>query len=175
MRSYGGPAFCGAAAASLVVVGNVTTYSAVVTAAGLGSLAWVDQVERRVPRRAFAAIAVGSAAAWLADARLEASWSLLARVALSGLAALVVLGTLWWRAPATMGLGDVKVMAFAAASSAAVSWSAVPRFLFATSLAGLALVVLLRVFRPRSEPGAVPRTVPFVPAICAGFILGVIE
>lgn len=120
------------------------------------------------------ALSVGVASWW------QGEWGPVARAGVAALAVLVVLGWLWWTRPRLIGLGDVRASALALAAAAAVSWQAVLSVLYATVLAAVGVAAGFAVagrFRERRSSRVVRReelTVPFVPPLCAGLIVGLV-
>jgi hypothetical protein len=85
-----------------------------------------------------------------------------------------ITGALWWFAPGSLTLGDVRVSVLAGVCAAAVSWPAVTATFFHPSAARALLGAPARLHRHRRhglEPAAV--TVPFVSGLALGLVLAV--
>lgn len=179
-RLAAGPAVCAVAAAGATAATSPASYWWLVSvAAVLGYAAATDWAERRVPRWS---VRVGSVVAGLSIVVVSwrgSDWAPTARAGVASTVALVGLGWLWWKSPHTIGLGDVRVLALALGAAAAVSWRAVTNVLFATAVAGMAVAVWFATVRARSDRSSgleIRRremSVPLVPPLCVGFIVGV--
>ncbi len=144
----------------------------VVAAAGLGYTAATDWSERRVPRWAIRTMTLAVVALVIAGSRSSGDWAPVGRAGGAALLALAVLGCLWWWVPAAIGLGDVKATALAMGSAACDSWRAMAGALFATSAASVVMAAGLVLAARRGER-VWDSTMPFVPALCVGFIVGI--
>lgn len=148
--------------------------SAVATATALAFLARIDLAERRVPRayvRVLGATVTATVAADALGARASAGRGLAV-----SLSTLIGLGAIWWIAPRLLGFADVKVSAMSAGAAAAVSWGFLVNLAVVTAIAGLLYVCALRlaVVRHSASAGG-DVTVPLVPLLCAGFVVGSIR
>lgn len=167
-----------AVVAGAVVIAVGGDWWSVVAAMTLGYAAATDWLERRVPRWSVRIGALGVGLLVVAESWRLGDWSMTLRAVGMATLALAGLGGLWWRSPETIGFGDVKAVALALGAAAAVSWRAAANVLVVTAWAGLAVAVWFVVRRRRaggSGAGVQRRamTVPFVPALCVGFIVGV--
>lgn len=145
--------------------------SSLIAAGGLGVLACTDATRRRLPRGGVRLLAVAVAAALVAHGVLVHQWQPLLRAGLGGLVVAVVVGALWWAVPGALTFGDVKVTALASSASAAVSWRAAAVTLGVACVAGGVLAIHARVGDRLRCP--LVRTVPFVPGLFLGFVVGV--
>lgn len=171
-------AWGGAAGASMAMVSSGMERLAVPVAAVLGYAATTDWRERRVPRWSMRLGAAALAASLAAVSWHRDDWTPAIRAIAAALGVLVVLGWLWWTRPTVIGLGDVRALALAFAAAAAISWQATLRVLYATLAAAGGLAAwsaVARRVRVHGSFGDLQReksTVPFVPPLCAGFVLG---
>lgn len=142
----------------------------IAAALGLGYAAVSDWLDRRVPRTSIRVAAIAVSALILATSWGSGEWLVAVRGATAGGIALAVLGWLWWVAPSALGFGDVKAVALATAAAAASSWRALACVLLATVVAAQAVVLAVALTRRTQARSTM--TVPFVPALCAGFVVG---
>lgn len=144
-----------------------------VAAFGLGLLAGTDLERRRVPRRVVRWLAVALTGSLSASAIVHRDWQPAGRAATAGVLAGIVLGVLWWLAPNAFAFGDVKVSVIATAAAASVAWSASCVLWLVAGALGTVMVLAIR---HRQRGGAsrwLKRTIPFVPCLAVGFVLGV--
>ena len=145
--------------------------SSLVAVTGLAVLAVTDATSRRLP-----AVGVRSLAGFLAAALLGAAWwhgdwgPPLRAVAGAGVVA-VLLGALWLALPGAIAFGDVKVTVVAFAAAAAVSWRAGAVMIVVACVIGGIVAVIVRGTRRHLAP--VQPTIPFVPGLALGFVVGV--
>lgn len=163
-------ACCSVAAGTTAAVLATPSPWTVAAALGLGHAAATDWTDRRVPRSPMRVAALAVTVLIIAASWSSGDWLVTTRAATAGVITFVVLACIWWVAPTALGFGDVKAVALATAAAAASSWRAVAYVLFATVVAAQVVVVALVVIR-RAQAGW-NMTVPFVPALCLGFIVG---
>lgn len=167
-----------ACALAMLLVSSGSERLAAPVAAVLGYAAAVDWSERRVPRWAMRIGVVGVVVSVVAVSVRRADWTPAVRAATAALVVAVLLGWLWWVRPASIGLGDVKALALTLAGAAAFSWRAMAAVIYVTALAaaGVTMWFVFRRHENESRSDTEPRrremTVPFIPPLCAGFILG---
>jgi prepilin signal peptidase PulO-like enzyme (type II secretory pathway) len=160
-----------AAALILTTRPDALTLSSLVAGVGLAALATADAVSHRLPAkhvRAFAGLTAASliGASWWHD-----EWSPLLRAVEGASVVALVLGALWLALPGAIAFGDLKVTVVAFAAAAAVSWRAGAVMIVLACVIGGCIAVIARVTR-RHLTSAQP-TIPFVPGLALGFVVGV--
>lgn len=164
-----------AAPVSLLLVGvyrSFPTASSLIAATGLGVLAYSDASRRHLSRSIVRQVAAAVALALVASSVVHDDWHPLVRAGLAAAAVVTIAGSLWWAIPGAFAFGDVKVTVVASAAAAAVSWTSAAVMLGVAFVAGGVLAAHARV-RDRVRRPSVVRTVPFVPGLLLGFVVGV--
>ncbi|MGE0138356.1 MAG: hypothetical protein AB7R77_11080 [Ilumatobacteraceae bacterium] len=83
----------------------------------------------------------------------------------------VLLASLWLALPGAIAFGDVKVTVIAFAAAAAISWRAGAVMILVACVVGGVAAVIARGTRRHLAP--VQPTIPFVPGLALGFVVGV--
>lgn len=151
--------------------GSPLSLLSLVTAAGLGLLAGSDVESRLLPRRLVRLLAAALTVTLVTTDWLAQDWSPSRRAAVGAVACAAVLGPLWWAAPDAFAFGDLKVSVLATAAASACSWPAAQVLWFVAGTSGAAIGVLTRSRSSVSKAGR-RRTIPFVPCLAAGFVVG---
>ncbi len=145
--------------------------SSLIAGVGLVALATTDAASHRLPTkhvRVFAGLTAASliGAAWWHD-----EWSPPLRAVAGAAVVALVLVALWLALPGAIAFGDVKVTVIAFAAAAAVSWRAGAVMIVLACVIGGCVAVIGRGTR-RHLTSAQP-TIPFVPGLALGFVVGV--
>ena len=148
------------------------TASSLIAATGLGVLAFSDASRRHLSRTTVRQVAGAVTVALVASSVVHDNWHPLARAYLAAAAVATIVGVLWWAMPGAFAFGDVKATIVASAAAAAASWTAAAIMLAVAFVAGGALAVRA-VLSDRVRRPSVVRTVPFVPGLLLGFVVGV--
>lgn len=160
-----------AAALILTTRPDALALSSLVAGVGLAALAATDAASHRLPAthvRVFAGLTVASliGASWRHD-----EWSPLIRALTGAAVVALVLGALWLALPGAIAFGDVKVTVVAFAAAAADSWRAGAVMIVLACVIGGLVAVIARGTRRHLTSGQ--PTVPFVPGLALGFVVGV--
>lgn len=164
-----------AAPLSLLFVGayrSSPTASSLIAATGLSVLAFSDASRRHLSRTTMRQVAGAVTVALVASGVVHDNWYPLARACLAAPAVATIAGVLWWAMPGALAFGDVKATIVASAAAAAVSWTAAAAMMALALVAGGALAVHA-ILSDRVRRPSVVRTVPFVPGLLLGFVVGV--
>jgi prepilin signal peptidase PulO-like enzyme (type II secretory pathway) len=145
--------------------------SSLVAGVGLAALATTDAASHRLPTkhvRVFAGLTAASliGAAWWHD-----EWSPPLRAVSGAAVVALVLGAVWLALPGAIAFGDVKVTVVAFAAAAAVSWHAGAVMIVLACVIGGVVAVIAR--RTRRHLTSAQPTIPFVPGLALGFVVGV--
>jgi Flp pilus assembly protein protease CpaA len=176
------------AAAVGAVAGAVGSQSpapiaATIAATGMSAAAVIDVAELRIPAGLAHATTVASTAALLVAAAASSSWGMVGNAAIGTLVVIVACGGLWLAG--LMGFGDVRLVGATATASLAGVNGAVALLWGACLASGV--TALARRRWPAESPapapapevagsvaGVTPLTIPFAPAILAGWALAVL-
>lgn len=160
----------GAVASGAAGAGWLTTglLAALPAGAGLALMAVSDSATHRFSTRTFGIASLLVATALTYDAIARGAWSQLALTLATTAGALAVLSCLW-SASSGAAFGDVLLTTFGLVVPSFVSIRSAAVAMLATPIAA-ALVVLVRVSR---DGASRTRTVPFAPALMAGWLVGV--
>ena len=133
-------------------------------------LALVDLAVHRLPDRVVLPALAVCGSALLVDAAVLGTWPALARALAAGASAVVLSGGARLLAPATLGFGDVKLLALIGLVLGWFGWGALLAGLFLGLLTGaLASVVLVATGRAGWRS-----TVPFGPPLLVGAVLALL-
>lgn len=177
-RRYDRRASCASAAASLIAAvlilntgPHTPVLSSLVAGVGLAALATTDATSHRLPETQVRVLAGLTATSLIGAAWWHHEWSPLLRAVAGAAVVALVLGALWLALPGAIAFGDVKVTVVAFAAAAAVSWRAGAVMIVLACVIGGCVAVIERGIR-RHLRSAQP-TVPFVPGLALGFVVGV--
>ena len=145
--------------------------SSLVAGVGLAALATTDAASHRLPTRHVRVLAGLTAASLIGAAWWHDEWSPPFRAVGGAAVVALVLGALWLALPGAIAFGDVKVTVVAFAAAAAVSWRAGAVMIVLACMIGGFVAVIARGTR-RHLTSAQP-TIPFVPGLALGFVVGV--
>ena len=147
------------------------TLTSVIAGAGLAALATTDAAAHRLPATQVQVLAGLTAATMIGAAWWHDDWGPPLRALVGAALVAVLLVSLWLALPGAVAFGDVKVTVIAFAAAAAVSWRAgVVTIILACVIGGVAAVIARRTRRHLSP---VQPTIPFVPGLALGFVVGV--
>lgn len=166
-----------AAAASITAIlalnagPNAPTLTSLIAGAGLAALATTDAAAHRLPATQVRALAGLTAATIIGAAWWHDDWGLPLRALVGAALVAVLLVSLWVALPGAIAFGDVKVTVIAFAAAAAISWRAGAVMIIVACVVGGVAAVIARGTRRHLAP-AQP-TIPFVPGLALGFVVGV--
>lgn len=147
------------------------TLTSVIAGAGLATLATTDAATHRLPATAVKVLAGLTAVTVVGAAWWHDEWAPPLRALVGAALVAVLLVSLWLALPGAIAFGDVKVTVIAFAGAAAISWRAgVVTIIVACVIGGVAAVIARRT---RRHLAPVQPTIPFVPGLALGFVVGV--
>lgn len=171
-------ALCASAVAPLIAavlilnIGRHTPIlSSLVAGVGLAALAATDATSHRLPATQVRVLAGLTATSLIGASWWHDEWSTLLRALVGAAVVALVLGALWLAMPGAIAFGDVKVTVVAFAAAAAVSWRAGAVMIVLASVIGGFVAVIAR--RTRRHLTSAQPTIPFVPGLALGFVVGV--
>lgn len=145
--------------------------TSVIAGAGLATLATTDAAAHRLPATQVQVLAGLTAVTMVGTAWWNDDWGPPLR-ALAGAAVVAIpLASLWLALPGAIAFGDVKVTVIAFAAAAAISWRAGAVMIIVACVIGGVAAVIARGTRRHLAP--VQPTIPFVPGLALGFVVGV--
>lgn len=166
-----------AAAASITAIlvlnagPNAPSLTSLIAGAGLAALATTDVAAHRLPATQVKMLAGLTAATMIGAAWWHDDWGRPLRALVGAALVAVLLVSLWLAMPGAVAFGDVKVTVIAFAAAAAISWRAgVVTIIVACAIGGV-VAVIARGTRRHLAP--VKPTIPFVPGLALGFVVGV--
>ncbi len=166
-----------AAAASITAIlalnagPNAPTLTSLIAGAGLAALATTDAAAHRLPATQVRVLAGLTAATMIGAAWWHDEWAPPLRALVGAALVAVLLVSLWLSSPGAIAFGDVKVTVIAFAAAAAVSWPAGALMIIVACVIGGVAAVIARWTRRHLAP--VQPTIPFVPGLALGFVVGV--
>ncbi len=166
-----------AAAASIIAIlaliagPRSPALSSLVAGAGLAALAATDAATHRLPATRVNVLAGLTAVTRIGAAWWHDEWGPLLRAFVGAALLAVVLVSLWLALPGAFAFGDVKVTIIAFAAAAATSWRAGAVMIIVACVIGGVAAVIARGTRRHLAP--VQPTIPFVPGLALGFVVGV--
>jgi prepilin signal peptidase PulO-like enzyme (type II secretory pathway) len=147
------------------------TLTSVIAGAGLAALATTDAAAHRLPATQVQVLAGLTAVTVVGAAWWHDDWGPPLRALVGAALVAVLLASFWLSLPGAIAFGDVKVTVIAFAAAAAVSWRAgVVTIILACVIGGVAAVIARRT---RRHLAPVQPTIPFVPGLALGFVVGV--
>jgi prepilin signal peptidase PulO-like enzyme (type II secretory pathway) len=147
------------------------TLTSVIAGAGLAALATTDAAAHRLPATQVQVLAGLTAVTVVGEAWWHDEWGPPLRALVGAALVAVLLASLWLSLPGAIAFGDVKVTVIAFAAAAAISWRAgVVTIILACVIGGVAAVIARRT---RRHLAPAQPTIPFVPGLALGFVVGV--
>lgn len=147
------------------------TLTSVIAGAGLATLATTDAATHRLPATAVQVLAGLTAVTVVGAAWWHDEWAPPLRALVGAALVAVLLVSLWLALPGAIAFGDVKVTVIAFAAAAAISWRAGAVMIIVACVVGGVAAVIARGTRRHLAP--VQPTIPFVPGLALGFVVGV--
>ena len=166
-----------AAAASIAAIlvlnagPNAPALTSLIAGAGLAALATTDVAAHRLPATQVKVLAGLTAATMIGAAWWHDVWGPPLRALVGAALVAVLLVPLWLSLPGAIAFGDVKVTVIAFAAAAAISWRAGAVMIVVACVIGGVAAVIARGTRRHLAP--VQPTIPFVPGLALGFVVGV--
>ena len=145
--------------------------SSLVAGVGLAVLAVTDARSHRLPATQVRVLAGLTATSLIGAAWWNDEWGPLLRALVGAAVLAFFLASLWLALPGAIAFGDVKVTVVAFAAAAAVSWRAGAVMVVLACVIGGCIALIARGTRRRLT-SAQP-TIPFVPGLALGFVVGV--
>lgn len=156
---------------ALIAGPHSPTLTSVIAGAGLSTLATTDAATHRLPATAVKVLAGLTAVTVVGAAWWHDEWAPPLRALVGAALVAVLLVSLWLALPGAIAFGDVQVTVIAFAAAAAISWRAgVVTIIVACVIGGVAAVIARRT---RRHLAPVQPTIPFVPGLALGFVVGV--
>ena len=150
---------------------NAPTLTSLIAGAGLAALATTDVAAHRLPATQVKVLAGLTAATMIGAAWWHDDWGPPLRALVGAALVAVLLVSLWLSLPRAIAFGDVKVTVIAFAAAAAISWRAGAVMIIVACVIGGVAAVIARGTRRHLTP--VQPTIPFVPGLALGFVVGV--
>lgn len=166
-----------AAAASITAIlvlnagPNAPALTSLIAGAGLAALATTDAAAHRLPATRMQVLAGLTAVTMIGTAWWHDDWGPPLRALVGAALVAVLLVSLWLSLPGAIAFGDVKVTVIAFAAAAAISWRAGAVMIIVACVIGGVAAVIARGTRRHLAP--VRPTIPFVPGLALGFVVGV--
>lgn len=166
-----------AAAASITAIlvlragPNAPALSSLIAGAGLAALATTDAAAHRLPATQVQVLAGLTAATMVGTAWWHDNWGPPLRALAGATVVAILLASLWLALPGAVAFGDLKVTVIAFAAAAAISWRAGAVMIIVACVIGGVAAVIARGTRRHLAP--VQPTIPFVPGLALGFVVGV--
>jgi prepilin signal peptidase PulO-like enzyme (type II secretory pathway) len=146
------------------------TLTSVITGAGLAALATTDAAAHRLPATQVQVLAGLTAVTVVGEAWWHDEWGPPLRALVGAALVAVLLASLWLSLPGAIAFGDVKVTVIAFAAAAATSWRAGAVMIIVACVIGGVAAVITR--RTRRHLAPAQPTIPFVPGLALGFVVG---
>ncbi|MFN3256911.1 MAG: hypothetical protein ACE37B_14585 [Ilumatobacter sp.] len=172
-RAFWAPVAAASIAATLALNAgpHEPNLTSLITGAGLAALATTDATTHTLPATHVRVLAGLTAVTMIGAAWWHDAWAPPLRALVGVALVAVLLVSLWLALPGAIAFGDVKVTVIAFAAAAAVSWRAgVVTIIVACVIGGVAAVIARRT---RRHLAPVQPTIPFVPGLALGFVVGV--
>ncbi|MGE3327920.1 MAG: hypothetical protein AB7N61_21215 [Acidimicrobiia bacterium] len=150
---------------------NAPALTSLIAGAGLAALATTDAAAHRLPATQVQVLAGLTAVTMVGTAWWHDDWGSLLRALVGAALVAVLLVSLWLSLPGAIAFGDVKVTVIAFAAAAAISWRAGAVMIIVACVIGGVAAVIARGTRRHLAP--VQPTIPFVPGLALGFVVGV--
>lgn len=166
-----------AAAASITAIlvlnagPNAPALTSLVAGAGLAALATTDAAAHRLPATRMQVLAGLTAVTMIGTAWWHDDWGPPLRALVGAALVAVLLVSLWLSLPGAIAFGDVNVTVVAFAAAAAISWRAGAVMIIVACVIGGVAAVIASGTRRHLAP--VRPTIPFVPGLALGFVVGV--
>ncbi len=166
-----------AAAAAIIAIlalnarPHAPSLTSLITGAGLAALATTDATTHTLPATHVRVLASLTAVTLVGAALWHDAWAPPLRALAGAALVAVLLVSLWLLSPGAIAFGDVKITVIAFAAAAAVSWRAGAVMIIVACVIGGAAAVIARGTRRHLAP--VQPTIPFVPGLALGFVVGV--
>lgn len=166
-----------AAAASITAIlvlnagPNAPALTSLIAGAGLAALAATDAAAHRLPATQMQVLAGLTAVTMIGSAWWHDDWGPPLRALVGAALVAVLLVSLWLSLPGAIAFGDVKVTVIAFAAAAAISWRAGAVMIIVACVIGGVAAMIARGTRRHLAP--VRPTIPFVPGLSLGFVVGV--
>jgi leader peptidase (prepilin peptidase)/N-methyltransferase len=145
--------------------------SSLVAGVGLAVLAVTDATSHRLPVKQVRVMAGLTATSLTGAAWWNDEWGSLLRALVGASVLAFLLASLWLALPGAIAFGDVKVTVVAFAAAAAVSWRAGAVMIVVACVIGGIAALIAQGTRRHLTP--VQPTIPFVPGLAFGFVVGV--
>ena len=145
--------------------------TSLIAGAGLAALATTDAAAHRLPATQVQVLAGLTAVTMVGTAWWHDDWGPPLRALVGAALVAVLLVSLWLALPGAVAFGDVKVTVIAFAAAAAISWRAGAVMIIVACVIGGVAAVIARGTRRHLAP--VQPTIPFVPGLALGFVVGV--
>lgn len=156
---------------ALIAGPNAPTLTSLIAGAGLAALATTDAAAHRLPATHVGVLAGLTAVSMIGTAWWHDEWAPPLRALVGAALVAVLLASLWLALPGAIAFGDVKVTVIAFAAAAAISWRAGAVMILVACVVGGVAAVIARGTRRHLAP--VQPTIPFVPGLALGFVVGV--
>lgn len=150
---------------------NAPALTSLIAGAGLAALATTDAAAHRLPATQVQVLAGLIAVTMIGSAWWQDDWGPPLRALVGAALVAVLLVSLWLSLPGAVAFGDVKVTVIAFAAAAAISWRAGAVTIIVACVIGGVAAVIARGTRRHLAP--VQPTIPFVPGLALGFVVGV--
>lgn len=147
------------------------TLASLIAGAGLAALATTDAAAHRLPAMHVGVLAGLTAVSMIGTAWWHDEWAPPLRALVGAALVGVLLVSLWLALPGAIAFGDVKVTVIAFAAAAAISWRAGALMIIVACVVGGVVAVIARGTRRLLTP--VQPTIPYVPGLALGFVVGV--
>ena len=150
---------------------NAPALTSLIAGAGRAALATTDAAAHRLPATQVQVLAGLIAVTMIGSAWWQDDWGPPLRALVGAALVAVLLVSLWLSLPGAVAFGDVKVTVIAFAAAAAISWRAGAVTIIVACVIGGVAAVIARGTRRHLAP--VQPTIPFVPGLALGFVVGV--